>query len=296
MKIKLSEIRIDGGTQGRVELDQATVDDYAEAYAAGVRLPDVSVFHDGSAYWLADGFHRYFGAKKANKTAIDAEATNGTQRDAWLYSLGANADHGLRRSNEDKRKAVTAALADDELGKWSNRQIAEQCNVSPATVDRIRHEAASASKRQIEPVRTVERNGKTYTVDTSNIGRDTTGRRDGKPETPGLRQAETGQGEGIPSADGIDDADDGAPSKEEIDAARDQDIAEVKAGSEKAEAARERLGYLLLDSDDPASALAKDVIRLEALTGVLQSRLDGLTNENSRLKAAVKRLQAAAKK
>jgi hypothetical protein len=93
--IELSKIRIDGGTQPRAELNQATVDEYAEAIKTGAQLPPVTLFYDGAHYWLADGFHRYFGARAAGRTTIHEDITPGTLREAILYSLSANSKHGL---------------------------------------------------------------------------------------------------------------------------------------------------------------------------------------------------------
>lgn len=42
---------------------------------------------------------------------------------------GANASHGLRRTNEDKRRAVTVLLTDSEWAKWADREIARRCGV-----------------------------------------------------------------------------------------------------------------------------------------------------------------------
>lgn len=61
-RIFLRSIRIDGGTQSRAELNNTTVDEYTEAMLEGDTFPPIVVFFDGSSYWLADGFHRYFGA------------------------------------------------------------------------------------------------------------------------------------------------------------------------------------------------------------------------------------------
>lgn len=180
-KINLSEIKIDGGTQSRVAIDPQVVADYAEAYKVGIRFPDISLFFDGATYWLVDGFHRYHAAKAAGKTSISAEKRDGTQREAVLYACGANSDHGLRRSNEDKRKAVLTLLEDDEWKSWSNVKIAEACAVSASLVDRIRHEAASSHGGKIEPVRKVERGGKIYTQNTANVGQPKASAQ--KPET-----------------------------------------------------------------------------------------------------------------
>lgn len=137
-KLNLNAIRIDGGTQSRVEISMEIVGDYAEAIKAGIEFPPVVVFHDGANYWLADGFHRYHAHKQAGKASIAAEAQSGTVRDAILYSLGANGTHGLRRTNADKRKSVAAMLADDEWSGWSDRRIAEACGVSNTFVSNLR--------------------------------------------------------------------------------------------------------------------------------------------------------------
>ena len=140
----LDEIRIDGGTQPRVAIDQGIVDEYAEQYSGGVDLKPVIVFHDGATYWLADGFHRYWANRKIKSDYIYAHVHHGTQRDAILYSVGANADHGLRRTNGDKRKAVLTMLTnplvsvDDDGNPWSNNAIAQRCQVDPKTVASVR--------------------------------------------------------------------------------------------------------------------------------------------------------------
>lgn len=136
LNIKL--IRIDGGTQSRAEIDERVVDEYAEAVKDGAEFPPVRVYHDGNFYYLADGFHRYFAHLKAGKAGIKADVMNGTLRDAVLHSLGANALHGLRRTNADKRKAVMTMLEDFEWNTWSDREIARQCNVSGPFVASLR--------------------------------------------------------------------------------------------------------------------------------------------------------------
>ena len=63
-----------------------TVTDYAEALTAGAIFPPVVVFSDGSAFWLADGFHRLKAHREAGLAEIACEVRDGTQRDAVLYS------------------------------------------------------------------------------------------------------------------------------------------------------------------------------------------------------------------
>ncbi len=170
--IELSKIRIDGGTQPRAELNQATVDEYAEAIRSGAVLPPVTLFFDGSDFWLADGFHRYFGAKAAGRTTIHEDITPGTLRDAILYSLSANSKHGLRRSNADKRRAVQTLLDDPEWSQWSSNEIAKRCAVGDHLVAELRKSSLRENEVTTTQQRTVKtKHGTTTTMNTANIGK-----------------------------------------------------------------------------------------------------------------------------
>ena len=139
MKIELSKIRIDGNTQSRVKLNDEWVGELTEKLLEGkVQLPPVKVYFDGKHYWLGDGFHRYHANKKAGIKLVECDSTNGTKRDAKIYSWKANHDHGLPRTNEDRRAIVMEALKDIEYCEKSDREIAEACEVSPMTVGRVR--------------------------------------------------------------------------------------------------------------------------------------------------------------
>ena len=144
--LPIGAIRRDGGTQARAGLDDATVAEYAEALDNGVTFPPVTVYHDGACYWLADGFHRAAAHIKAGRTEIRALVEQGGQRDAILHACGANAEHGLRRTNDDKRRAVDVLLRDPEWSGWSDRQIAKICRVSrPFVASRRGHTGNVAS-------------------------------------------------------------------------------------------------------------------------------------------------------
>ena len=71
---------------------------------------------------------------------IEAVVTKGTKRDAILASIKANATHGLKRSNADKRLAVEKLLLDKEWQTWSDAKIAEQAAVSRQFVTNLRSE------------------------------------------------------------------------------------------------------------------------------------------------------------
>lgn len=169
-RLSLSVIRMDGGTQPRAQIDLAVVADYVEQMTSGVVFPAVTVFYDGANYWLADGFHRVTAAKQTDETEILADVKQGTQRDAKLFSFSANAAHGLRRTNSDKRRAVEAMLNDNEWSQWSNAEIARRCNVSHTMVNNIRSELETVSSS--DRTYTQQRGDKSYTftMQTSNIG------------------------------------------------------------------------------------------------------------------------------
>lgn len=169
--LKLEQIRVNGGTQPRVNLDDTVVMEYGQALIDGAMLPAVTVFHDGSTYWLADGFHRFFAHRKIGALDIRAEIKTGTQRDAILYSVGANASHGLRRTNEDKRKAIMTLLEDAEWKTWSDNKIAKACGVNQTTVSGYRRSLMeNLSERDAQRTYTTK-HGTNTVMDTANIGK-----------------------------------------------------------------------------------------------------------------------------
>ena len=166
--LALAAIVNDGGTQMRAGMDAATVTEYEQAIKdfVGWPFPPVIVYHDGAKYWLADGFHRLNAAVRAGLDAIPAEVRAGTRRDAILHAAGANAAHGLRRTNDDKRRAVETLLRDSEWSQWSDRAIAEACGVSPVFVGKLRKEL-TVNGLQSPTVRT---GADGRTINTANIG------------------------------------------------------------------------------------------------------------------------------
>lgn len=167
MLIKIKNIHIDGGTQTRAELNQEIIHQYEELMLEETQFPPVTIFYDGENYWLADGFHRIKASIKAGFVEIESDIKQGTQRDAILYSVGANNTHGLRRTNADKRRAVMLLLEDSEWQKWSDNKIANQCGVGHTLVNEIRNSIFPKSKDK----RIIERNGKVYEMNTTNIGK-----------------------------------------------------------------------------------------------------------------------------
>lgn len=166
--INIADIRINGGTQSRASIDRTVVADYAEAVENGSSFPPITVFFDGADYWLADGFHRYEAYSRAKVYDVPADVRQGTQRDAILFSVGANASHGLRRTNDDKRRAVSTLLNDAEWASWSDREIARQCGVGAPLVGSLRKAICNPITDSAK--RTVTRNGTTFQQNTAKIG------------------------------------------------------------------------------------------------------------------------------
>lgn len=155
-RLAVADIRVDGGTQLRIETDAAVVADYAEALLRGVVFPRVRVVYDGSTYWLVDGFHRLAAHKHAGIEEVLADVEEGDLALARLRACGANLDHGLRRSNETKRNVVREALSNPHAQGWSNQKVAELCGVSAPFVAQMRQALG------LVPDQVVGKNGKVY--------------------------------------------------------------------------------------------------------------------------------------
>ena len=79
---------------------------------------------------------------------------------------------GLRRTNADKRQAVTKLLGDEEWRGWSDSEIARRCRVSDHLVATMREALAPVHLREVEDApRKVSCGGKTYTQKTGNVGK-----------------------------------------------------------------------------------------------------------------------------
>lgn len=169
-RVELSLIRTDGGTQPRAAIDVTLVETYATDMGRGDPFPPPVVFFDGADYWLADGFHRVNAAAVLKRDGLLCEVRQGTQRDAILYSVGANDSHGLRRTNEDKRRAVLRLLNDPEWSAWADREIARACRVSQPFVSGLRpadtDNVGSIPRTFVHP-----KTGAPTTMNTANIGR-----------------------------------------------------------------------------------------------------------------------------
>jgi hypothetical protein len=153
--VPLDQIQLDADLQIRATgTDSGVVADYVDEMAAGAEFPPVVLYFDGEAYWPGDGFHRIAAARQIGLETIDGDVRQGSRRDAELHAAGANANHGLRRTQADKRAAVTRLLRDPQWSRWSDREIGKACAVDHKTVGRIRRELTGefpTDRRRIEP-------------------------------------------------------------------------------------------------------------------------------------------------
>lgn len=124
--------------QPRAKIDEKLVKEYAAEMKQGIAFPPLRVCFDGKHYWLYDGFHRRLAAIKAGWESHAVEIQDGARRDAILFSLQQNAEHGMRRTNADKQRAVETMLKDPEWVEWTDVEIARHCGVSSQTIGNMR--------------------------------------------------------------------------------------------------------------------------------------------------------------
>lgn len=136
--ISINDIYVDSALQTRVRMNEVVTQEYTSLMLDGVKFPPVVLFDDGKRKYLVDGFHRLNAAKRAGKQSIEVEVHMGDKYSGFLYSLKANATHGLQRTNEDKRHGVMKLLEDFEYIDKSDREIASICAVSHTFVSKIR--------------------------------------------------------------------------------------------------------------------------------------------------------------
>lgn len=165
MFLKFGQIKTDG-LQIRAVIVKDAVREYAEAEReGGAVFPPLTVFVDKNGVcWLADGFHRLAAFKQNGKEKVACEVHEGEYADALRFALGANAEHGLRRTREDVQHSIcmayekrkTLGLPDDV----SARVIAELIGCSPTTAGDQLSKLDTWAKRTT----TTGKDGKSYSL------------------------------------------------------------------------------------------------------------------------------------
>jgi hypothetical protein len=167
-RLPLGSVHISTDTQTRASMRPDVIDDYAARLRAdeAFDFPPADVFQDGDVFWLADGFHRHGAYRSAERPDIPVTVHQGDMEDALLFAAGANAEHGVQRTREDKRRCVSLLL---NSPKWGNRTaawIAEKANVSDHLVSEVRAEREAAtvsnSRNTPTPSHRIGRDGRKY--------------------------------------------------------------------------------------------------------------------------------------
>ena len=172
IKLDINKITKDTRTQPRAVIDEHVVNEYRLDMMAGDHFPPLVVFSHNGSYYLSDGWHRIAAAEQIGLSEIECAVKPGDVREAILYSCGVNADHGKRRSNGDKRRAVNKLLKDPQWAEWSDSEIARQCKVSHPFVGKLRpKEDDTCNVTSMDRKFTHPKTGEVSTMDTSNIGK-----------------------------------------------------------------------------------------------------------------------------
>jgi hypothetical protein len=188
MTLKLSDLRLDGGTQLRVKLDDAHISEIADQLVkdeqaravnpdAKPMVPRVDVFADSDGvYWLANGFHRYWAHNEIDRDEIECNVRVGTRIDAVRFAAQSNTRHGLKLTDADKRLKVNYVLDHlDELGVDDNPSAVARCLVSRDLVDAVKDERRgvvtgfSSSEESPKTVPYTTKHGTRATMRTDNI-------------------------------------------------------------------------------------------------------------------------------
>ena len=115
--VDLGVISTDTQLQMREKLSPDTVAEYKQLLIDATeqaKAPDepiwpfsepVEICIVNGQYLTTDGNHRIQAAREAGWQWIRAVVIDGTMQDALIAACGANAAHGLQRSNADKRRA-----------------------------------------------------------------------------------------------------------------------------------------------------------------------------------------------
>lgn len=145
-EVALAEINLECAIRVREKFNQEVVDRYCELMKAGVSLPPIKVFRVSGVLKVTDGQHRCRAAKKAGFETIKAIIVEGSEQDALKDALSANAQHGLPRSNKDKRRV--AILGIQNFGHLSDRAIAEICQVSNTFIGEMKAELSAVDSSE----------------------------------------------------------------------------------------------------------------------------------------------------
>jgi hypothetical protein len=141
-RLALDYITIDDRLQSR-KLNPGVVKDYVGVLRRGDELPPVVVVRDDhDVYRLVDGHHRFAAHEKLGLEVIAVAIVDGTLDVALWMSWAANRGHGLRRTRQNMRRAILAAVLHPRWSLESDREIARHIGCDHKTVGAMRNECA----------------------------------------------------------------------------------------------------------------------------------------------------------
>lgn len=259
--LSLDLLRLDGDTQARITVSEETIEEYSELIkSSGSQWPfgPLDVYHDGTDYFVSDGFHRTLAAIKAGRASVPCDVKKGTARDARMHGMLANDLHGLRMSREDRRKNVVWLL--DTFPTLPQKEVATKAGVSVRTVETV-----VASRKPVNP-----QVAGSETFETSNPGIPSPPTR---TVTPKQKAAAKAKAKAKAAASKEKAKADAAAAK----AVKDKEKAEAVA--EKARAKAEAAGARQKIKDDAAEAkaeaqAAKEAAKAATITPGNQAKLN----------------------
>ena len=167
-KTKLFNVQSISKYQSRAgRQNDAIVAEYAERYSEGKKMSPIDVCGTHNlGFFIFDGHQRFAGMKQAGFTGdteimvnvVDARIEQAVVK--WL-AAGANTEHGLRRSNDDKRRAVEMAL--ESHPEQSDRAIADHVGTSHEFVRQLRGQLSTADSSK-SPEKRVGLDGKSRSL------------------------------------------------------------------------------------------------------------------------------------
>lgn len=173
--VPIDQIIADSRCQSRTGIGLALVQEYADAIREGAALPPLATIRANEGYYVYDGFHRLEAYRQVGKKDVAVESEPGDVWDAIERSCAVNATHGQRRTPADVKNAVKKII--DVMHhrgvRWNQSEIADKCSISQQRVSQIIGSEPSYKNLydSAAPATTVTRNGTTYEMNTSNIGK-----------------------------------------------------------------------------------------------------------------------------
>lgn len=135
--VMVASIVLDPRLQMREKLDEQTIQHYFEIISEhGWIFPPIKMVNG----FVVDGWHRLEAARRAGLKEVPAIVEEVHNENPYMYALlkavGANSDHGLPRTNADKRRAVLTFLQSFPE-ETSAREVARVTRTSHTFVQNI---------------------------------------------------------------------------------------------------------------------------------------------------------------